>query len=80
MSLAIKKADKSTMWINLITFNEGLIKKVIEPYVLKGSKIAIQGELNIRNYKTKDDVEKVSVEVLINDLTLLGSSRKNNDE
>lgn len=79
MSLAVQKKNSTTMWVNLITFNEGLIEKVIIPYVAKGSKIAVNGELNIREY-IKDNVKRSSVEVQINDLTLMGSSKKQIEE
>ena len=78
ISLAVQKKN-STMWVNLISFNEGLIEKVIIPYMTKGSKIAVTGELNIREY-TKDNVKRTSVEVQINDLTLMGSSKKQIEE
>lgn len=78
ISLAVQKKS-STMWVNLITFNEGLIEKVIVPYLSKGSKIAVTGELNIREY-TKDNIKRSSVEIQINDLTLMGSSKKQIEE
>lgn len=79
ISLAVSQKDK-TMWVNLLTFNEGLIEKVIIPYVSKGSKIAVQGSLNIREYTNKDNIKRQSTEVIIDNLTLMGSSKKSIEE
>jgi single-stranded DNA-binding protein len=40
--------------------------------LLKGTMVGIQGELTNRPYKAKDGTEKFSLEVRVNDLTLLG--------
>ena len=80
ISLAVSQKDKSTMWVNLLTFNEGLIEKVIIPYLSKGSKIAVQGSLNIREYTNKENIKKQSTEVIIDNLTLMGSSKKSIEE
>ena len=41
--------------------------------LLKGTKIGITGELTNRPYAAKDGAEKHSLEVRVNDVTLLGS-------
>jgi len=42
--------------------------------LLKGQQIGINGELTNRKYVAKDGTEKYSLEVRLNDLTLLGKA------
>jgi single-strand DNA-binding protein len=46
--------------------------EAVAPYLNKGVQVGIVGELTNRPYTTKEGVEKYSLEVRVNDLTLLG--------
>ena len=44
----------------------------VAPYILKGGKVAVSGEVSLREWE-KDGVTRTSLEVRVNDVTLLGS-------
>jgi single-strand DNA-binding protein len=56
--------NKKTFWWNIISFDENLINKVIQPYTTKGTKVFIEGDLQNRKYE-KDGKEKWVTEVVI---------------
>ena len=60
-----------TSWLNANLW--GKRAETLAPMLLKGTKVGIQGELTNRPYKAKDGTEKFSLEVRVNDLTLLKS-------
>jgi single-strand DNA-binding protein len=62
---------KVTTWINCSMF--GKRGEAVANYVKKGSLVGITGEFQARPWTNKDGVEKLSLEVRVNDLTLLGS-------
>ena len=41
---------------------------------------AVQGSLNIREYTNKENIKRQSTEVIIDSLTLMGSSKKSIEE
>lgn len=64
--------DKAiTTWLNCNVW--GKRAETLAPMLLKGTKVGITGELTNRPYKAKDGTEKYSLEVRINDVTLLGA-------
>jgi single-strand DNA-binding protein len=56
-------------WHQLIAW--GSLASVIEKYVKKGSKLAIEGKLNHRRYKTKNGEEREITEIVVKDVLLL---------
>lgn len=60
-----------TTWLNCSLF--GKRAQTLSEMLKKGTKVGITGELTNRKYTTKEGDEKYSLEVRINDLTLLGS-------
>lgn len=55
--------------------------ETIAKYNTKGSKIGITGKLTQRTWEGQDGRKNVSVEILVNDFTLLGdANRSNRDE
>ena len=63
--------DKAvTTWLNCNLW--GKRAETLTPMLLKGTKIGITGELTNRKYAAKDGTEKYSLELRVNDLTLLG--------
>ena len=62
---------KVTTWLNCNVW--GKRAETLAPMLLKGTTVGIVGELTNRPYKAKDGTEKFSLEVRVNDLTLLGS-------
>lgn len=56
--------NKRTVWLNIVCFDEKLIQNVIQPYVKKGTKLFVQGNLNIREYDKDGETRKVTEIVL----------------
>jgi len=48
--------------------------ETLAPMLLKGQQIGVNGELTNRKYVAKDGTEKYSLELRVNDLTLLGKA------
>lgn len=59
-----------TSWINLSMFGKRFEK--VAPYLKKGGQVAISGELTNRPYTDKSGNERFSLDVRVNDLTLIG--------
>jgi len=62
-----------TTWLNCSVW--GKRGETLAPMLLKGTKIGISGELTNRPYQAKDGTEKFSLEVRVNDVTLLGAKQ-----
>ncbi len=61
---------KITTWLNCSLF--GKRGESLAPYLKKGAQVAISGEFAARPYTTKEGIEKLSLDVRVNDLTLIG--------
>lgn len=60
-----------TTWLNCSLF--GKRAQTLSDMVKKGDRVGITGELTNRKYTDKNGVEKYSLDVRVNDLTLLGT-------
>jgi len=63
--------NKGTNWIRCSIFGkraEGGLPK----YLVKGTQVAISGELRVREYDDKEGVKRTSVEVSVDNLDLIG--------
>ena len=67
--------SKTTTWIKFSMF--GKRGESVLPYLKDKTQIAVSGELANREYTDKEGQKRYSLEVRVNDLTLLGS--KQND-
>lgn len=65
---------KSTTWVRCSMFGERGAK--IAPYALKGDRIGVTGEASLNVFTARDGTEKTSLEVRVNDVTLLGDHSK----
>ena len=61
---------KITTWLNCSLF--GKRGESLAQYLKKGAQVAISGEFTARPYTTKEGAEKLSLDVRVNDLTLIG--------
>lgn len=61
---------EKTSWANCAMF--GKRGEVVAQYLVKGTQVAISGELTNREYTDKDGNKRYSLDVRVNDLTLLG--------
>jgi len=66
-----KKGEKSTLWLNATAFNK--TADIIEKYTQKGSKVALEGKLQIDEYINKDNVKVKKAYILVNQVELLTS-------
>lgn len=59
-----KSGEKTTMWVPVLVFD---VKKVelIQQHVHKGSKLFLEGELEIRTYQAQDGTEKQATELIV---------------
>jgi single-strand DNA-binding protein len=64
--------NESTTWANCSMF--GKRAEAVAPYLLKGQLVGIVGEVNMREWTDKDGGKRLSLDVRVNDLTLLGKS------
>ena len=55
---------EKTEWHKVVIFNEGLAK-VAENYLKKGSKIYIEGKIQTKKYTDKDNIERYSTEIVL---------------
>ena len=63
--------DKATTtWANCSMF--GKRGESVVPYLKKGTLVGIVGEVNLREYQDKEGQKRYSLDVRVNDLTLLG--------
>ena len=72
-----------TEWHRVVVFNEKLAD-IAEQYVRKGSKLAIEGQLQTRKWTDQNGQERYSTEVVLQrfrgELTLLDSRASNSNE
>jgi single-strand DNA-binding protein len=66
--------SKLTTWLNCSIF--GKRGESLAPYLVKGAQVAISGEFSARPYTSKAGEEKLSLEVRVNDLTLIGGKQE----
>lgn len=73
-----KNGEKQTQtqWHNCIVWKENLVP-IIEKYVDKGTKLYIEGEINYKSYKDKDDVKRYFTEIIVHIIHLLGNKQEN---
>ncbi len=62
---------EATEW-HRVVFRAGLAG-VVEQYLRKGSQVYIEGSIKSRKYTDKDGAEKTIVEIVANEMTMLGA-------
>jgi len=65
---------KVTTWLNCSMW--GKRGEAVSPYLLKGTQIAVSGELTNREYTDKEGNKRYSLDVRVNDLTLIGGKQE----
>lgn len=75
MALASGYGEKKiTTWLNCSIF--GKRGEAVAGYIKKGTLVGVSGEFTARPYQ-KDGAERLSLEVRVNDVTLLGGKPAN---
>lgn len=80
-SVAVKSGfgDKSvTTWVRCTMF--GKRGESVLPYLNKGQLVGVSGEFSARDWDDKEGQKRTSVEVRVNDLTLLGGKSEGQQE
>lgn len=75
-SLAVSEkysGEERTEWFNVVAF--GKTAEVAGKYLAKGSQVYIEGRFQTRKYQDRDGNERTATEVLVSNLTLLGSGK-----
>lgn len=67
--------QERTEWHRLVIFREGLIAKVVKPYLKKGSKVFAEGALRTDSFEDKQGVKRFSTDVIVRELTLLDAKQ-----
>ena len=79
VSIAVNgyKRDDEATFFTLTLFAK---KAAVAQYLKKGTRVAVNGRLKQRKYPKKDGTEGVSLEVAVNDLTLLGGKQESSSD
>jgi single-strand DNA-binding protein len=70
---------EKTEWHRVVIFSEGLAK-LAERHLKKGSKVYLEGQLQTRKWKDKDNVERYTTEVVLLQLTMLDRAGDRNGD
>lgn len=76
-TIAVKsktKTKESTEWVRLVAF--GRLAEICGQYLDKGSQVMASGRLQSRKYKDKDGIERVSTEIVLQDMQMIGSPNR----
>jgi single-strand DNA-binding protein len=68
------KQVKETQWHNVVAW--GGTATIAEKYLTKGKEIALQGRLTHRTYEDKSGNTKYFTEIVVNEIVMLGSGKK----
>lgn len=71
------EGNKQTMFVDITLFDK--VADIFKLYVEKGDKVAVNGELRIRDFTREDGSKGRSVNVLVRDLELI-EPKKGNDK
>ncbi len=63
--------QEKTEWHNLVFYRR--LAEIAGEYLKKGSMIYVEGKLQTRKYTDKAGVEKSTTEIIVNEMTMLGS-------
>lgn len=66
------KDQENTTWFNCVAWEK--TAEIIEKYLKKGSKVAIEGRTAFRTYEDKDGQTRYVTELVVNELLMLGDN------
>jgi single-strand DNA-binding protein len=67
-----------TEWHKIVAF--GRPAEIIEQYLTKGSKVHLEGYLRTRKWQDKSGQDKYTVEIVVNQLLMLGGNQEHKQE
>ena len=62
-----------TEWFKIVAW--GNLAEICKKYLFKGQQVYIEGRLQTRRWEDKDSQQRTSVEVVANEMTMLGDRR-----
>ena len=65
-----------TEWFNIVTW--GALAEICKQYLTKGQQVYIEGRLKTRRWEDADNVKHTSVEIVANEMMILGNRRETN--
>src|SRR5437763_7994590 len=74
-SLAVDQGkDQKAMWLNVTCWDK--LAETVNQYARKGMLVFVQGKLQLREYKGKNDTKQVSIEIIATIVQLLEKRQK----
>ena len=70
------EARSETEWFRVVAW--GKLGEICKEYLHKGQQVYIEGRLQTRKWEDKDGVKRSTVEVVANEMTMLGGKRDKN--
>jgi single-strand DNA-binding protein len=67
-----------TEWFNIVAW--GSLAEICNQYLTKGQQVYIDGRLQSRSWNDKDGNHHTSVEVVANEMIMLGNRQSNDDQ
>jgi len=69
-SLAVDQGkDQKPLWLNITTWDR--LAEVVKQYARKGMQVFVQGKLVLRSYQDKNQVERVTLDIIATTVQLL---------
>jgi len=65
-----------TEWFNIVAW--GNLAEICKQYLNKGTQVYIEGRLQTRRWEDSEGAKHVSVEIVANEMMILGDRRENN--
>lgn len=77
-SIAVKTGwgdRENTLWVKCVTFGRQAEGKLVQ-YLTKGLQVNVSGEISLNEWTTKEGEKRADIEVMCNNIELLGSREK----
>lgn len=78
LTIAVRRNAEETDFINCVAF--GKTAEMIDSYVAKGDKIAIEGRIQTGSYEDKDGNKRYTTDIVISRVHFAGSKKKDVDD
>jgi single-strand DNA-binding protein len=77
-STADGERHSETEWFNVVAF--GSLAEICKQYLTKGKQVYVEGRLQTRRWDDKEGTKHSSVEVVANEMMMLGDRRDQNNQ
>jgi single-strand DNA-binding protein len=65
-----------TEWFNVVAW--GNLAEICKQYLAKGQQVYIEGRLQTRRWENKEGIKNVSIEIIANEMMILGDRKETN--